>query len=114
MAFTPITLTGTLDRPDGTAAQGTFTATLSGTMTNGATVVEPAPVSGILTSSGPKTQAGQPFVLDAVDDTGTTPTDRFYTFEIQADVTVGPFTAAISHTAVGGTVDLSTLIPETP
>lgn len=115
MAFTQITLTGTLSRPDGTSSEGTFTATLSGTMTNGSTVVEPVPLAGILTSSGPTDQAGQPFTLDAVDDTGTEPTDRFYTFVIEADdAPIDPFTAVISHLAPGGTVDLSTLIPETP
>jgi class 3 adenylate cyclase len=38
-------------------------------MTNGATVVEPKPISGSLTSGGPVNGAGRPFVLDAVDDT---------------------------------------------
>lgn len=115
MALTQITLTGTLTRPDGTPAEGTFTATLSGTMTNGTTVVEPAPLSGVLGASGPTNQAGQPFLLTAIDDPGTTPTDRYYTFLLELDgVPLDPFTAAISHTAPGGTVDLSTLIPETP
>lgn len=115
MAFTQITLTGTIDRPAGTAAQGTFTATLSGTMTNGTTIIEPSALSGILTASGPETQAGQPFTLAAVDDPGTTPTDRVYEFVIEADdAPIDPFTAVISHLAPGGTVDLSTLIPETP
>lgn len=115
MAFTQITLTGTLTQPNGAPILGTFTATLSGTMTNGSTVVEPAPLAGILTSSGPETQAGQPFTLAAVDDPGTTPTDRSYQFVIEADgAPVDPFTAVISHLAPGGTVDLSTLIPETP
>lgn len=52
MAFTQITLTGTLTQPNGAPILGTFTATLSGTMTNGSTVVEPAPLAGILTGPG--------------------------------------------------------------
>jgi hypothetical protein len=34
-------------------------------MTNGATVLEPTPISGSLTSGGPVNGAGRPFVPDA-------------------------------------------------
>lgn len=113
MPFTPVTITGTITRADGTHAEGEFTATLSGTMTNGTTVIEPTPISGYLTAGGPVNESGQPFVLDAVDDPGTTPTGRFYRFVLTLDnAPVDPFTAALTHAQP--TVDLSALIPETP
>lgn len=113
MAFTPVTITGTITRPDGTNAEGSFTATLSGTMENGTTVIEPSPITGLLAASDPVNTAGQPFVLEAVDDTGTTPTGRYYRFVFEVDnAPIDPFTAVLSHTTP--TIDLSALIPETP
>jgi hypothetical protein len=111
--LTPVTITGTITRADGTHAEGTFTATLSGTMANGTTVVEPTPISGLLTAAGPVNLSGLPFVLDAVDDTGTSPPGRYYRFVFELDNAPPlPVEAVISH--ISSTVDLSTLIPETP
>jgi hypothetical protein len=48
MAFTPITITATEERPDGQPASGKVTATLSETIRNGTTLIDPTPLSGVL------------------------------------------------------------------
>jgi len=112
LAFTPITLVGLIERPDGSVAEGTFTVTLSEPMINGTTIIEPTPLTGKLTAGGPVNSAGQPFVIEAVDDTGTEPTTAYYTFVLQLDnAPIDPFRAVISHLAPGGQVNLASLIP---
>lgn len=116
MAFTPITVTGTFKRPDGSPDSGTGTATLSHRLVNGTAIVEPEPVSLELSPTGTVVNtSGTAFILDAVDDTGTEPTGAYYTFVLEFDsAPIDPFTAVISHSAAGGTVDLSTMIPALP
>ncbi len=116
MAFTLVTITADELRPDGQPASGTLIATLSEQLVNGAEIVEPTPITGIL-QAGALTDdsATLPFQLEAVDDVGTSPTGAVYVFVLELDnAPLVTFTAAVSHTAslVGGvpTVDLSVLM----
>lgn len=114
--FTPVTLTGTFLRSDGSFASGTGTATLSHRIANGTTVIEPTPVTFHLSPTGTVVNnAGTPLVLEANDDTGTVPSGSFYRFVLDFDTApVDPFDAVIPHSAGAGTVDLSALIPALP
>jgi len=109
--FTTITVTGSFERPDGQAAQGTVTATLSTAMQNGTTIVDSTPIVGWLNAAGAlKTQNGLAFTLLANDDTGTTPTGSSYLFTVDTDgEPIQPFSAVLAHTLAGGTVDLTAL-----
>lgn len=111
--FTPITITMTDTRADQTPAQGTITATLSETIQNSGTVIDPSPVVGTLNTQGQlKNSSGQPFILVANDDPGTLPAGTVYRFVLQLDgAPVDQFEAIIPHTAAAGTIDLSTLRP---
>lgn len=116
MALTPITITGTFTRPDGSAMSGTGTATLSHRIANGTTVIEPTPISFHLSPTGTVVNsAGTALVLEANDDTGTVPAGSFYSFVLDFDsAPVDPFDAVVPHSASAGTVDLSALIPALP
>lgn len=116
MSLTAVTVTGTFTRADGSFASGTGTATLSHRIANGTTVIEPTPISFHLSPTGTVVNsAGTPLILEANDDTGTLPTGSFYSFVLDFDsAPVDPFDAVVSHSAPGGTVDLSTLIPALP
>jgi len=115
MAFTPVTITGTFVNPDGTPANGTVTATLLTELQNGTTTLSPRPITGVLIAGGLlKLSTGAPMVLDANDDVGTTPTNSYYTFRITLDGAPSTtFSAVVSHSAPGGTVDISALVPLT-
>lgn len=116
MAFTNITITATEERPDGTPAQGSVTVTLSERITNSGVSVDPTPITGTLNTSGQLVNSsGHPFVVVANDDTGTTPAGSFYSFVVEFDnAPLDQFDAVVSHTAGGGTVDLSALWPSVP
>lgn len=115
MPFTPVTIVGTITRPDGTSAEGEFTATLTEPMVNGTTIILPTPITGQLTSGGPVNTSGLPFILEANDDPATTPAGAAYEFTFELDnAPVDPFTAVITHSAPGGQVNLATLIPTVP
>lgn len=55
MAFTPITITASYLRADGAPARGTVTATLSGPMRNGNSVIDPTPISAALDAANATT-----------------------------------------------------------
>ena len=113
MALTQITITGTFTRANGEAAQGTVTATLSQTIQNATTVIEPTPVVGQISPAGKLlNQANDAFVLYANDDAATEPQGSTYAFLIETDnAPVREFTATIKHTATEGKVDISELEP---
>jgi hypothetical protein len=117
MPFTPITLTGgPFTRPDGTPAAGRLTVVLSAPMRNGSAQVDPTPLYGTLNAAGllKDWSAAGPLVLEANDDPGTVPSapTASYEFSLELDGAPGlPFSAVISHSALGGTVDLSALMP---
>jgi hypothetical protein len=114
MAFTPITITFTDDRPDSGAGSGKVTATLSEAIQNGTEVIDPTPIVGILNASGQlKDNTGlNPFTLVANDDAGTTPAGSTYLFVIQLDsAPLREGSAVVPHAAAGGTIDLSVLVP---
>lgn len=74
MAFTPITVQATRQNADNTPASGNITFTLNAEMLNGIDSVQPAPILGVLNANGQLVaQNGQPLILLANDDTGTTP-----------------------------------------
>ena len=111
MAFTLITITAAFTRPDGTPGQGTVTATLSEPMQNGSAVIEPTPIVGVLSQAGSLVNlSGLAFVLEANDDTATTPAGSEYSFLIEVDsAPVSEFSAVVPHAAAAGTIDLSVL-----
>lgn len=115
MAFTPITITGAIVGPDGSAAKGRITALLSETLTNGAEVEEPVLVTGELGGANPLTETGAPFVVAANDDAGTDPPRSFYTFTTEIVDPSEPFPvtdsfdAVVPSAAAGGTITLAAL-----
>jgi hypothetical protein len=111
MSLTSITITGTFTRENGEGAQGTVTATLSQTIQNGTTVIEPTPVVGELSSTGKLlNQAGAAFTLYANDDAATSPQGTSYSFLIEVDnAPVREFRAVVKHSAAEGKVDITEL-----
>jgi hypothetical protein len=113
MALTPVIITGTFTREDGSAATGTVTATLNEQIQNGTTVIEPTPILGELVAGKLLNQAKTAFTVDANDDAVTVPPGSYYSFLIQLDnAPVREFNAVVKHTATLGTVDMTEL--ETP
>lgn len=109
MGITSITLTGTFANADTTAASGTVSLTLNEPIANSTVIYHTQPQICTLNGDGEISQ-----VLVANDDTATTPTGSFYT--VVEDIDGAPnreYTVVIPHTAPGGTVDLSTLMPST-
>lgn len=113
MSLTPITITGTFVRADGTASQGTVTAVLTETIQNGVEIIEPTPLLGELNTEGKlKNQSQTAFVLYANDDAATKPQGSAYAFTLEIDnAPIHSFEAVVPHTAVEGKVDLSELEP---
>lgn len=86
MSFTAITITGTFENPDGSVASGTFCAKPSAVLSNGSVEQSAAPICGVLNDAGQLVaQSGQPFVVNATNDSGTTPEGEYYTFTLQLD-----------------------------
>lgn len=113
MAFTPITITASFERPDGQPAQGQVTATLSAQLRNGTEIVDPTPITGILNDAGhlKDTSGAGPLQLVANDDVDTTPAGSTYEFVVNTDAApVDTFTAVVPHTAAAGTIDLEELM----
>lgn len=109
MAFTLITITGSFERPDGSAASGSVLFTLTRPIQNGSVVIG-APVRGYLLEGALKTAAEGPLRLCANDDPATEPAGTSYLVELQIDSeAVRAFYIVVPHTAVGGTVDLTAL-----
>ena len=109
MAATIITVTGTYLNPDGTACSGTVTFTLNEPIANGNVIYHVQPQVVTLTGNGTISQK-----LVANDDAGTTPTGSFYT--VNEDLSSAPqreYVATVPAASPGGTVDLSTLMPNT-
>ena len=110
VSFTLIEITATFETPEGEPAQGTVTATLLHRLTNGDTQINPTPVLGELIEGKLKLQDGEPFILPATDDTGTSPTGVGYYWSISLDnAPLESFEAPLPH--AGSPVDLSTLGP---
>lgn len=93
-----------------------MTATLSTTIQNGTEVASTDPFVGYFSDAGALVDDdGDALVVPANDDTGTLPAGSFYTFVVEVDsARVRQFEAVVSHTAPGGTVDLSALEPTAP
>jgi len=101
MSFTPISLQATRANPDGSPASGTISFTLNAEMLNGTESIQPAPISGVLNPSGQLVQQnGQPVVLLANDDSGTTPADPSAAYVVQENIngsSVVEYSIIISH-----------------
>lgn len=114
--FTPITITGTFVAPNGKPAQGTFEILLNEAITNGDEVEEPVTINAKLDATGSIVAAdGEPLVLLANDDVGTTKPGSFYTFTPSIhDAPEGPwpwssqFTRVIPAASPEGTFSLTT------
>lgn len=110
MAFTVVTLTGTFQNADGTPADGTVQFQLTQPMANGDVIIETTPLAVILNASG-----GFSVPLRANDDTATLPVGTQYVvIERVTSTSNREYAITIPHAAVGGTVDLSTLMPTSP
>lgn len=109
MAFTQATVTHTFVNPDSTPASGQVTFTLSKRMTNGTQSVMPGvTVTAALDASGHLSQ-----LLYANNDTGTIPADAQWRVDIRVGVEDdGPYFVTVP--TGGGTVDLGTLLAQTP
>jgi hypothetical protein len=115
MSFTPITITGTFTRPDTTGAEGSVTLTLTETIRNGTETVEPNPVLALVQEGELLAEDGQPLVVVANDDTGTSPVGSRYVFLVQVDnAPVSTWEAIVPHTAPEGKIDISELEPSIP
>jgi hypothetical protein len=109
MSATAITVTGTYSNADNTAAAGSVTFELNQVIANANTIYHLQPQTVTLDGEGHFSQ-----VLIANDDSGTTPTGSFYTVtEKINDSPETQYTIKVLHSAAGGTVDISTLIPST-
>lgn len=110
MSFTSITVSGTFQNEDGTAAAGTLQFQLSAPMVNADLVIEPVPVTVTLNSQGKFS-----LPLKANDDPTTTPQGTTYTvIERITSSSNREYSIVVPHTAPGAAVDLSTLMPVQP
>ena len=109
MAFTSITVTHTFLNADGTGAAGNVVWTLQNRMTNSTTSIMPAqPLTSTLNSSGALSQ-----VLPANNDPATTPVGTMWQVTIAVNgCNPEQYAVIVPYNAVGGTVDLGTLLPE--
>lgn len=108
MAFTRAKITHTFENADGTPSSGRVTFTLTKRITNGNKTITPSTVAVSLPASGELSVE-----LTANTDTGTMPEDSQWKMEwhlLGAD----PEEFFISVPAGGGTVALSTLLPQNP
>jgi hypothetical protein len=109
MAATMITVTGKYLNADGTACSGTVTFTLNEPIANSNVIYHVQPQIVTLNGSGEISQS-----LVANDDTGTTPTGSFYTVnECLTDAPNREYVITVASASPDGTVDLSTLMPNT-
>jgi hypothetical protein len=109
MAATLITVTGTYYNVDGTAAVGTVSFKLSEPIANSNVIYHLLPKEVTLNGSGSISQ-----LLVANDDTATTPTGSYYI--VTEKITNSPsreYQIVVPHAATNGTIDLSTLMPNT-
>ena len=111
MSFTQITVTHGFSNIDDTAASGVVIFKLSGQMTNGSVTYHSAlSVHAALDPSGNLSQ-----VLPANNDPATFPQGTTYTATIllngAADDGSGEYSITVPYDAVGGTVDLGSLLP---
>src|SRR5208282_4143911 len=108
MSFTTITVEADFKRPNGEPSQGTVTALLSATMTNGTQQIDPTPIVGHLNGAGElKSAGGLPFTLEANDDTSTEPGGTYYTFTVELDESEPrSFANPVPHAAAGGKITL--------
>lgn len=109
MAFTNITVTGTWQHADGTSATGKVEFVLSRPVANSNVIISNQPIIATLNGSGSISTT-----LVANDDTGTFPTGTFY---LVTEQLIGAahteYEVVIPHSAVSGTIDISTLMPNT-
>ncbi len=114
MSLTPITITGTFKRADGTPASGYVLTQLTEAITNGALQIDPVAMRGVLNAKGElQNESEAPFVLYANDDAATEPTGSHYEFTLQLDgQPPRKFFANVPHTAAEGKIDLTALEPK--
>ena len=106
MAFTPVTVTGTVLNPDGSVAAGAIVnLRLSAAITDGVSEVVPTILAAACSNSGTFSIAG----VVANDDSTTTPTGTYYDVRIYvAGVLTDHFGVIIGH-ASAPTVDIFSL-----
>ena len=87
VSFTPISVQATRRNPDGSPASGTISFSLNAEMLNGVESVQPFPILGVLNPDGQLVaQSGQPIVLLANDDPGTTPASPSASYVVQENI----------------------------
>jgi hypothetical protein len=109
MAFTAIQVTGTYQSESGAPASGTLTFQLTQAMENTNVVITPSPIVVTLDSSGHFTQT-----LLANDDAGTVPPGVMYGVTEQVTSAEPRDYFITIPSGLGGTVDISTLMPGAP
>ena len=111
MAFSTRTITHTFENADGTPASGTITFGLTKRITNGTTTIVPAEITANLNASGQLSQ-----VLTANNDPGTLPADSMWRVDFRIATPGAPVTETFYITVPtgAGTVDLGSLLPQSP
>jgi hypothetical protein len=84
--LTPVILTASFRKADGTYAGGYLIATLSEPIVNGTEEVDTTPLRGQLNAEGELVNMrGDPFILVANEDPGTEPVGTAYEITLQLD-----------------------------
>lgn len=110
MAATIVTVTGTYQNEDGTAAAGTIQFQLTEPITNAGTTVWPVPTTVTLNSSGAFSVP-----LPANDDAGTIPDgSQYVVIERVTSASNREYTVTVPSAAPGGTCTLASLMPGQP
>lgn len=110
MAFTSVTLTGTVEASPGVGVSGAIvTATLSSEISDGSTIIEPRAVSAQCDSSGNLPTSGATLTVPANDDSSTIPSGTFYSISISGPgIPTDSFKVIVPH-ASAPSVDLFSL-----
>lgn len=108
MAFSTCQITHGFQNADGSSASGTVTFSLTKRMTNGTTTILPTEITATLSGGGTISQT-----LTSNADSGTVPSDAQWICTIRvAPAQVEEY--AIVVPSGGGSVDLGTLLPNSP
>ncbi len=108
MAFTPITVTGTYAREDGSVEAGSVSLTATAFMTNSSQIRVNAPQVAVLDGTGHFSMT-----VAATNDPGTQPTGVLYRVdESMVGVTLRTYYISLPYN--GGAVDLGSVVPTVP
>ncbi|MGO9956747.1 MAG: hypothetical protein ACLP50_12300 [Solirubrobacteraceae bacterium] len=113
MAFTLITITASDEQPDGRAASGTLTMTLTEQIQNGTQEAVATPIAASIAGTVvTDTSTGLPLAVIANNDPATVPQGSQYQVVLNMDsAPLRSGLVTVPYSAVGQTIDLSALLP---